>query len=145
MTMSTCDYIARELPEGDGLRSTPRRLGHRDSEVFPEAAAAALRQRAPHTYWLRVGRHRVHIEHDYFFLPDDVARRIADLYLAYLDWWMAERPREFPRRGLGIGGFHDYCAVTVLREHAPWWVDLYREAATLCFDPWAREHAEVAR
>jgi hypothetical protein len=121
----------------DGLRSTRR--GHRDATVFPEAHAASHRQHAPHSYHLRVTPTKVTIVHDYFFLPEDMAERISTLYSTYIRWWLdsAAHRRHFPRGGLGHGFFRDYCSVTVLREHAPWWIRLFREAATLCVDPWA--------
>ena len=132
--------LPRPTRPPDGLRSTPRRASCRDAAVFPEAHAANRRQGAPHTYWLRVTPAHVTITHDYFFVPPDVADRIAGLYGEYVHQWRNRR-RDFPRRGLGWGGFRDYCSVTVRREDARWWLDLFRAAAALCYDPWQRERA----
>jgi hypothetical protein len=119
----------------DRLRSTPRgRWGH-DAAVFPEAHAAYLRQRAPRVYSLKVFPRRVRITHDFFVLPPEMAERLRALYAQYVHWWATEHRRDFPRGGLGYGGFRDSCAVVVLREHAPWWIQLFREAARFCINP----------
>jgi hypothetical protein len=126
----------------DGLRSTPRHLHGQDAGRFPEAHAAARRQGAPHRYCLRVDEDRVTIEFDYFFIPPEMSARVAALYHAYVQWWIDTRQPHFPRAGIHYGGFCDFCAVTVLREHAPWWIGLFREASRVCRDPFQEERRQ---
>jgi hypothetical protein len=123
----------------DGLRTTPRRLRHRDAEVFPEAHAAALRQGAPHAYHLEVGPAHVTITHDGFYLPEARAAELHAQYAAYVDAWR-RAPRDFPRAGVGYGGFRDLCRVVVRRADAPGWIRRFRDLAAECYDPFQREH-----
>jgi hypothetical protein len=127
----------------DGLRSTPRRLGHRDVEVFPEAAERHRLIGYPLTFWLRVHRPYVSIVHDGFYLPEPLGPQLSALYSSYVDWWVGEaraKRQPYPRHGLGWATpMRDYVAVTVLAEHAAWWIGLYRTLASYAYDVWAEE------
>jgi hypothetical protein len=82
---------------------------------------------------------------DGFFIPDDVATRLAGFYADYIDWWKLPTTPErrwFPRGILALPDFNDYVHLTVLREHAEWWIKLLNEAAPLTYNRW--DHAAAA-
>jgi hypothetical protein len=78
---------------------------------------------------------------DGFFVPDDVASRLAGLYRDYVAWWRTtpER-RRFPRDSIGLSDFEnqDFVHLVVLRDHAEWWTRLLNEAAPLTYNRWDR-------
>jgi hypothetical protein len=59
--------------------------------------------------------------------------QLGRVYRQYLDWWLergSPQRRTFPRRGIGHSPeCRDYVCLTVLREHAPWWIALLDELA----------------
>jgi hypothetical protein len=117
------------------LRSTPRSLGSRDAALFPEAAALSHQQKTPFYYWLWVSRRTVVIGFDGFFLPLVMQARLENLYTSYVEWWLTEARAKrcwFPPRGVVSGTMRDYVSLTVLREHAEWWITLMRTTSLFC-------------
>jgi hypothetical protein len=130
----------------DGLRSTPTRLRARDAEVFPEADRARVHHGVPTVYEIHVSAQTVRIVFDQLYLPPAMNARVAGLFEAYVKWWLETRQPNFPRHGISLGRFLDFCAVTVLREHGPWWIALFNEAATLSLpSPFRLEYERLYR
>jgi hypothetical protein len=76
---------------------------------------------------------------DGFFVPEDVAARLTQLYREYLDWWLTTRERRwFPRGGVGLPDFVDFVYLPVLREHSDWWIKLFNDVAPLTYNRWDR-------
>lgn len=120
------------------LRSTRGRCG-RDAALFPMMAFMSSHARVPSYFTVRVGPSRVQIFLDGFFVPEDMSRRLEAIYRDYVDQWLARRNparRRFPRGGVTMPRFRDAVYLTVLREHAPWWIDLLDCCAQLSYNPW---------
>lgn len=133
----------------DGLRSTPRGMRSRDVAVFPEAEVIRQQRRVPTAYCVQLLHHgrAVHITHDALFLPEATACELGALYQRYLDWWVDESKAHrqwFPKRGVVWGPMmRDYVGLLVLREHAPWWIALFRELVAQAENPWERERQRM--
>ena len=114
----------------------------RDAATFPALDAARLARRVPTLYGVRWGPHVTWITIDDFFVPEDVAGRLFDLYGRYIAWWVQSPARRwFPRDGVGNSDFSGPIYVVVLTEHAPWWIRLFDEAGPLTFNRWDRAMA----
>jgi len=101
----------------------------RDVTLFPEAREAERERRYPQQYAVRVTRYWVCFTFDALFLPPDIEDALDRLYRDYLDWWLAKdnpERRRFPSRDILVSRPHDFVMVTVLREHAEWWLGLFR-------------------
>lgn len=113
----------------------------RDAEQFPALDAARRARRTPTCYSVLKRKHVVEIAVDAFFVSEDVAERLSGLYGDYLSWWRARTTPErrwFPRHGVGIPDFCDFVHLTVLRQHADWWIRLMNEAGPLTYNRWDR-------
>src|SRR5262245_956223 len=122
--------IIRATQNPDGLRTTPVRLRDRDSEVFPALEASRSRQGVPDSYCLRVRKHVVWMEFYGFSLPPEIEANIRALYSDYVTWWDAQDTTIRRRAaGVSLGPHRPLRSVAVLREHAPWWIALFNQAA----------------
>ena len=113
----------------------------RDAETFPGLDAARRACRTPLFYHLTRRPHVIEITVDGFFVPDDVASRLGDLYRDYVAWWRTTPLwRWFPRHGVALSDFEnqDFIHLVALREHADWWVTLFNEAGPLTYNRWDR-------
>lgn len=118
------------------VRTTPRARHCRDPLVFPCADRQRKQIGTPTYYYATVHRRRVSLVIDGFFLPPDYEQQLRDLYEAYLGWWRASNAR---RRVAGIAyslPMRDYLWITVLREHAEWWIGLLDELCLYVYNPW---------
>jgi len=129
------------------LRTTPRGMHGRDVILFPEARQAERERGCPRHYAVRVTRLRVCFTFDALFLPPDIELALDRLYRDYLAWWIAKSNparRRVPSYGLVVFPPHDFVMVTVLREHAEWWVGLFRAILPLSYNPWRLEREAKA-
>lgn len=113
----------------------------RDDVIFPTLDAVRRVRRTPLLYYVTRRPHVVEITVDGFFVPDDVASRLSDLYRNYVTWWRTVPERRwFPRHGIGLSDFEnqDFVHLVVLSDHAEWWITLFNEAAALTYNPWDR-------
>ena len=114
----------------------------RDARIFPALDAARRDRGNPTLYGVRWGPHVTRIAIDDFYVPEDVAARLFDLYGRYVAWWVGSPARRwFPNEGVGNSPFAGPVYVTVLSEHATWWIRLFDEAGPLTFNRWDREMA----
>jgi len=127
-------------------------MNYHDHKLFPALHESWLRRRVPTYYYISYARkYWVCLDVEGFYVPHDVAERLAGLYHAYADWWFAkENPLRKKAPGLGLPDFHGDAMIIVLREHAPWWIELFNQAAPLLADhyidrPWQPLDAKTAR
>lgn len=128
------------------LRSTPAALRGKDKVLFPAIWKLYQEEGVPASFHFRKGPTRCTIIVDYCHLHGKVADRLRHLYRAYLNWWLDKKTPErkrFPKGGMTITSFRDYIHITVLTEHAEWWVTLMDQAAAFMFDP--HKHPDLAK
>lgn len=125
------------------LRTTPTHFRGKDAELFPCLHARAQLTHAPSCYDVRVYRHRVRLTFDMYYVPERIGFHQAALYRQYVDWWFNAHRKNRPKDGVGYSDcFRDFVAVTVLREHARWWIDLFDAAAPFIDHPFMLDYAE---
>ena len=131
------------------LRTTPKRYQCQDPLLFPShfekiQPLPCRRYRVnfvPKYFYLHVKPTRVTFTLDAFFLPPDFEQRFAELYQAYVAWWLEKNNparKLFPRAGIFLM-LRDFVSITVLREHAAWWRQLFEELLPYCYNPWDEE------